>query len=116
MLLPLVVLAAKPTTTDKLIISKPITLSDKIEQLADNYSVSSITMKKVISCESDYDTQAVGDHGHSFGLVQINLPSHPEITKEQALNEDFAIDYLAKNLASGKGRMWSCYRHLNIPV
>lgn len=33
----------------------------------------------------------------SYGLAQIHLPSHPNITAEQALNPYFAVDYLIKN-------------------
>lgn len=69
-------------------------------------------MTKIINCESSRNPNAVGDRGNSFGLVQIHLPSHPSITKEQALDEEYAIDFLAKNLSEGKGYLWTCYRML----
>ena len=52
----------------------------------------------------------MGQREQSFGLVQIHLPAHRTITKEQALDPEFAIDFLAKNLAQGRGTMWSCYK------
>ena len=79
---------------------------------ASKYHVSEKTMHKVIKCESNYISTAVGDHGHSFGLSQIHLPSNPTVTKEQALDPEFAIDFLAKNLSQGKGNKWTCYRNI----
>jgi hypothetical protein len=54
----------------------------------------------------------VGDREQSFGLVQIHLPAHPQVSKEQALDPEFAINFLAKSLQNGKGGMWSCYKHI----
>ena len=81
-------------------------------------------MNSIISCESGYNhliqshhkyttTNApkgytVGDRERSFGLVQIHLPVH-DVTMAQALNPEFAIDFLAKNIAKGRASMWSCY-------
>ena len=64
----------------------------------------------VINCESGGDPKAVGDHGTSFGLVQINLPSHPEISREQAEDPVFALKYLQTELKAGRGNQWTCYR------
>ncbi len=69
-------------------------------------------MARVIQCESQGNQYAVGDNGTSFGLVQIHLPAHPNITKEQAFDKEFSIDYLAQALSRGKGDMWTCYRLL----
>lgn len=90
----------------------PRSISVIIAENAKRYGVAETTLKKVISCESSFNENAVGDFGNSFGLVQIHLPSHPYITKVQALNKEFAIDFLAKNLSLGKGKMWTCYRNL----
>lgn len=85
-------------------------------------------MLAVIDCESQfvYDTQSrhvytpsnvpkgydVGDREQSFGLVQIHLPAHPTITKEQAYDPEFSVDFLARHLKNGDGNMWTCYRTL----
>lgn len=95
---------------------------------AREYKVNAQTMLAVIGCESQYqiDIQShhtyhegnvpkgysVGDREQSFGLVQIHLPVHPNITKEQAIDPEFAVDFLAKNLSAGRGGMWSCYKTL----
>lgn len=87
-------------------------VKDMTNQYADAYKVSRSTMNAVVSCESGYDYLATGDSGHSIGVSQIHGPSHPEITKDQALDPDFALDFMAKSIASGKGRMWTCYRNI----
>lgn len=78
---------------------------------AEQYGVSTTTMDSIIQCESGYDPKAVGDKGKSHGLVQIYSPAHPTITIEQAESPFFALDFLAKNLSKGRGKMWSCYPH-----
>lgn len=50
----------------------------------------------------------VGDRERSFGIVQIHEPAHPNITREQALDPDFALDFLAYNVSKGKSGMWTC--------
>lgn len=87
-------------------------LSDLIAYNADKYSVPQTVLKKVIHCESLNDPKAVGDHGTSFGLVQIHLSAHPEIKKEEALDAEFSVNYLAKSLSTGKGKQWTCYKML----
>ena len=89
-----------------------LTIKEIISKEASAHKVSEEVMNKVINCESEYNPEAVGDHGHSLGLVQIHNFYHPEITRAQALDPEFAIDFLATNLAKGKGKLWSCYRIL----
>lgn len=84
---------------------------------AKKYDVSQETMTRVINCENsgwDIALQSriiahTGFREESWGLVQIHLPSHPEVKKEQATNAGFSIEFLAKNLADGRGRLWSCF-------
>jgi hypothetical protein len=90
--------------------------TDEVKELvnvyADKYGVSRATLQFVVSCESGYDYKAIGDGGKSFGAVQIHNPSHPTITREQAYDADFALNFLAENVSKGKGSMWTCYRKL----
>ena len=88
----------------------PRTQANLIDEYSIKYGVSASLMAKIIKCESGGNPNAVGDGGQSFGLVQIHRPSHPNISKAQALNPEFAISFLAKNLSLGKGNMWTCYR------
>lgn len=90
-------------------------LGGKIDYYSELYKVDSNLIRKIIKCESGNKPNAVGDHGNSFGLSQIYLPAHPTITKEMALDTDFAIDFLAKNLSQGKGKLWTCYAKVKAP-
>jgi len=75
--------------------------------------VNATAIKKVINCEtggtwnpaiqSNYYLHGVREE--SYGLSQINLPSHPNISKAQATNPKFALDYIIKNYGKDS---WSC--------
>jgi hypothetical protein len=91
-------------------------INKEIEDVAVKYGVSASEMKRVIKCESQGSTtiqsrhrRPDGSRERSFGLVQIYLPAHPDVTYEQAVNPKFAIDFMAKNFKEGRQRMWSCY-------
>lgn len=111
---PIVTPKIAPKTIKKVKVSHYVIPTEKIAEIAEKYNVSRVTITKVIACESNYNPNAVGDGGHSFGLVQIHLPSHPNITKAQALDQDFAIDFLGKKLSEGEGHIWTCYRKIAI--
>lgn len=49
-----------------------------------------------------------GDRELSFGLAQIHLPANPTITRAQAEDPDFALQFLAKGLNAGEYWRWSC--------
>lgn len=83
-----------------------------IEYYADKHNVSASVMNKVVNCESGYNPNAIGDGGKSFGLSQIYNPAHPTITKEQALDPEFALNFMGENIKKGRGPMWTCYRKL----
>ena len=74
------------------------------------YGVSTSTLNRVITCESNWDQYATGDDGHSRGLVQIYDLYHPEITDAERLNPYFSINYLASKISEGHGNLWSCYK------
>ena len=86
------------------------------------YSVSEKVMIDIIQCESKFivDVQSFhinkdGEQEDSWGLSQIHLPSHPNITKEQAIDPEFAIEFLAKNLSLENAWMWTCWRIIGEP-
>lgn len=107
---------------------KPTDVNGLIVYYAKQYNVSADTMIGVIKCESSFivDVQSratyksgnkwgfpEGTREKSFGLSQIHLPDHTEISYEQAIDPDFAIEFLAKQLSVGNGKMWTCYRTLH---
>lgn len=89
---------------------KAKTLDDIVAEKSFKYSVSPKVVAKIINCESSNNPNAINitDREESYGLVQINLKVWKNITKEQATDPDFAVDYLAKNLSKGKASMWTC--------
>jgi hypothetical protein len=104
------------------------TVDELITLYSTKYDVSHEKLFKTLKCENTYfdvDKQSelkyksgnrwkkpAGSREESYGLAQIHLPDHPEISYQQAIDPDFAIEFLAKNLSQGKGRMWSCYNML----
>lgn len=68
---------------------------------------------RVAQCESSLNPSAVGDHGQSYGMWQIHLPSHPDITKEQALDPEWSTKWAMEQMAAGRARIWTCARILS---
>lgn len=87
-----------------------------IQRVSASYNVKSEVIERVMACESNFNTNAEGDFKNgepqSFGLSQIHLPSHPNITKEQATDPYFATMFMAENISKGRGSMWTCWRRL----
>lgn len=81
---------------------------------ADMYGVSSKTMHIIVNGESGYQFDQKGDfyngQYNSFGACQIHLPDHPNISKEQALNPEFCLDWMAQQVKAGRARLWTVYR------
>jgi hypothetical protein len=65
-----------------------------------------------LKCEAHFNAKAIGDHGESYGLSQIHLPDHPNISSKQALNGFWAIDFAVHEFSIGNAGIWSCYRRL----
>lgn len=98
----------------------------KIHLYADKYNVSFDKMYKVVECETAHTFNpqiqsqvkynfssekrgiVKGELERSYGLSQIHLPDHPNVSHAQATDIDFALNFLAENLSEGRDRMWSC--------
>ena len=89
-----------------------VDLEELVEQVAEEHNVNANLMKRVIQCESQWNPRAIGDSGTSYGLAQIHLPAHPDVTKEQALNPEFAIRWMGEQWGEGNARAWTCFRNL----
>lgn len=91
------------------------TIPQIINHFAKQYNVSADKMMKTLICESNLNPGAIGDHGHSFGIAQIHLPSHPLVSVAQAQDPIFAAEFTAKEFARGNAKIWTCYRiHFNL--
>lgn len=99
------------TPTVEVVEEEPkLNIEQKIEHYATAYGVNEDVMYNVIKCESSLNPKAVGDGGQSRGLSQIHRPSHPHITDEQAFDEDFAIEFMAREMSQGNAWKWSCWK------
>ena len=70
---------------------------------------------ETIRCESSFvpDVQSFhitknGTREESYGLAQINLPSWPSISKEQAIDPEFALDVIIEKFSEGLADRWPC--------
>jgi soluble lytic murein transglycosylase-like protein len=88
--------------------------SELIEKYSLKWQVSPTLTASIISCESGNNpmAHALTEKEDSWGLVQINLKAHLHITKAQATNPEFAINFLTENIAKGNApQMWyTCYK------
>ncbi len=67
------------------------------------------TLILLANCESTLNPNAMGDDANSFGLYQIFLKWHTDVTREQALEIDFATRWTAQKIREGEGHIWSCW-------
>ena len=127
LILPLVAFAAKPIVGQEPEIVIPKTIPQLITYYSEKYKVSEDLMTDIIGCETAHTFNPVmqstvkynfssskrgivkGQQERSYGLAQIHLPDHPGVSYEQAIDKDFALDFMASNIAKGRVKMWSCY-------
>jgi len=62
-------------------------------------------------CESSLRPHVLGDGGESYGLWQIHLKSHPDVSTEQALDPVWATEWSAVKFKKDP-TIWTCYRSL----
>ncbi len=73
-----------------------------------------IDVKKFLAtaqCESSLRPGVTGDGGNSIGLFQIHLPSHPQVTKEEAFDAYWSAEWSAKKFKINPN-IWTCYRNI----
>lgn len=92
-------------------IIKAPTLEDNIYAIAKEYGISGYQMYRTINCETKFrniQSQVFRDgrQEQSFGLAQIHLPDWPEVSKSDALDEDFSIRWMAEHWNTAK---WFAY-------
>ena len=69
---------------------------------------------RLVKCESGFvpqQSQIVknGVREDSWGVWQIHLPSHPQVTREKAMDIEFSTGYSLDLIKKGKASLWSCY-------
>lgn len=91
-----------------------------IRELVDKYDLSEYKKTQIIEtirCESRFknvqsDIVSKDVREDSWGIVQIHLPSHQNVSKQQALDPEFAVAFISKAFEQNQMSMWSCYRKL----
>lgn len=100
----------------------PEALQALVARYAAEFHVRPGAMLDTLKCEAQqnpdgtYDPRAQSNfqyHGareNSWGLAQIHLTAHTEVSKAQAQDPDFAVRYMAEQFAAGNARMWTCWK------
>ena len=86
-------------------------MDEMIHQNAMMYGLNEHIFRQTLECESNLDPSTIGDHGTSYGIAQIHLSAHPDISKEEALDPEFAIKWTAQHFAKGHASWWTCWRN-----
>jgi len=102
LLLSYTITYAPPAQAAYFPVSREIPIADQINQVALQYGISSTTLDDIVRSESMYDPNAIGDHGCSRGLVQLNLCAHSEITPEEASSTQFSLNWAAQDIKADK--------------
>ena len=88
-----------------------ISITDQIVSAAVRHGIDQERFLATAKCERGLRPGAVGDDGWSIGIFQIHLPSHPDVTKELALDPELAIEWSAKKFKIDP-TIWVCYNKL----
>ena len=87
-----------------------ISIETLVSHYSDVYDIQESRINRIIKCESGFNPNAhnLTKRENSWGLVQINLLAHKNISKEDAIDPYFSIPFLAENVSKGKSSMWTC--------
>lgn len=109
-----------PPSTVTVVYATPIppTIEEMVAHAQKEYNLDD-SFTRTLKCESAgwQNIQSMipvkgGPNGRedSWGVAQIHLPSHPSITRAQALDPVFAINWTAQQFKAGRAYMWSCFK------
>lgn len=92
-------------------------IQDLVDTYATQYNVDGVKMMATIYCESHYknvqsDIVSNGRREDSWGIAQINLYWNSSVSKSQALDPTYSVEWMAIAFSSGEAKKWSCYRLL----
>lgn len=86
----------------------------QIQKIAEENSFPPELLISLARCESNFNPYAIGDNGNSYGLYQIFLRYHPDVTKEQAQVIEFSTIWTINKFKAGGWRLWTCARTLGL--
>ena len=88
-------------------------IQDKISFYANKHHLEAYKASQLVStikCESNFNPIAVSPT-NDYGIAQINLPTW-KITKQQAFDVDYSLDFMADKFEHHQEYNWICYRLL----
>ena len=92
----------------------PPTVPALIRDAALRHGVDAQDLLRVLACESGLNPHAVGDHGTSLGLAQLNtrglLPTFYQLGYTDPFDPAQAADFTAWAFRQGLRRHWTCAR------
>lgn len=83
-----------------------------IRRVAEEENFDADLLLRLSHCESLTGKMMIGDTfmpKYSYGLFQINLHYHPDITIEQAMDYEWSTRWTVNQIKAGRGWMWSCW-------
>lgn len=96
-----------------------------IEEMATKYGVRYDSLLETIKCEAPKTSTGLFDptaqslfedskglRENSWGVTQINLTAHPDVTKEKATDARWSIEWIAHQFSLDHASMWTCWRQL----
>lgn len=81
-----------------------------VEEQTIKAGLSEVQTLWIIDKESKDGLNQIGDNGQSLGVWQLNLPSHPGLSRECALDLICGTQYSLHLLAKGGPDQWSTWR------
>lgn len=97
-------------------IAERVRLEMLAKQIAAAYGVDFGQFRKVINCESEWNPRVQseyllpdGTQENSWGIAQFNL-DYNDMTKEQALDPEYALTKMAEHWREGRASAWRCYQ------
>lgn len=116
-MLALLVAALLHAPTDVRVLSVPVVEAAALPDLhtfasttAQQYGLDPLLFSKVITCESQWRPEATSSTA-DFGIVQIHLASHSDVSLEQANNPYWAITWMAQQWVAKHQTWWTCYKN-----
>lgn len=85
---------------------------------ADTYGINTKQFLGTIQCESAWDPTKQsefyknGKREESYGIAQINLPAHLDVTYDQATDGMWSINWAARQFSIGNAKIWTCWRNM----
>ncbi len=85
--------------------------------MADKFNLPAQKFLSVAKCESGLVSQQSkiirkdGTRENSWGIWQIHLTAHPDITRAQAMNIIWSTNWAAKEWQKGNETKWTCYNN-----